>query len=81
MDELTRAREFIHATEWEGDLRRNLMNAIGAGRVLANRITELERINAELLAACREAMAAPDAFEMKSILGSVLSEVSNDPME
>ena len=46
----------------------------------SNEIAENIRLtvrNAELLAACRYAMAAPDAFAMKAILGSVLSEVSD----
>jgi len=46
----------------------------------SNEIAENIRLtvrNAELLAACRESMAAPDAFAMRSILGGVLSEVSD----
>ena len=78
MNELTRAREYIHATEWAGDLRRNLMNAIGAGRVLAKRITELERINTELLAACRMARQYPAAITTELALDAAISKAESE---
>lgn len=38
-----RAKEIVTANEWEGDLRSNMTTVIGAGRVLAKRIDELEK--------------------------------------
>lgn len=37
-----RAREIVLANEWKGDIRQNMTTIIGAGRVLAKRIDELE---------------------------------------
>lgn len=44
MNAVQRAKEIVAATEWEGDLRVNMTTVIGAGRVLAKRIEELELV-------------------------------------
>ena len=43
-DAITRATEIVHATEWSGDMRVNMTTIIGAGRVLAKRVRELESL-------------------------------------
>lgn len=39
---IQKAKDIVSATEWEGDLRVNMTNVIGAGKVLAKRVDELE---------------------------------------
>lgn len=39
-----RAKNIVRANEWEGDMRVNMTTIIGAGRVLANRVEELEEL-------------------------------------
>jgi hypothetical protein len=40
--EIQKAKDIVSASEWEGDLRVNMTTIIGAGRVLAKRVDELE---------------------------------------
>jgi len=37
------AHEVVAATDWDGDMRINMANAISAGRVLSRRVKALER--------------------------------------
>ena len=39
-----RAKNIVRANEWDGDMRVNMTTVIGAGRVLAKRVEELEAI-------------------------------------
>lgn len=39
-----RAKDIVRTNEWEGDMRVNMTTIIGAGRVLAKRVEELEAI-------------------------------------
>lgn len=42
IDALQRAIDIVRAVEWEGDLRVNMTTVIGAGRVLAKWIEDIE---------------------------------------
>ena len=43
-DPISHAMEIVNANEWSGDTRVNMTTVIGAGRVLARRVEELELI-------------------------------------
>ena len=40
---IQRAKDIVSANVWEGDMRVNMTTVIGAGRVLAKRVEELEK--------------------------------------
>ena len=63
-----RATGIVRATEWSGDMRINMTTIIGAGRVLAKRVGELEsevsRYRTALADACRRPMGVvPDSAD------------------
>jgi hypothetical protein len=37
-------KDIVRATTWEGDIRVNITTIIGAGRILAKRVDELEKV-------------------------------------
>ena len=59
---VTRSKRIVNATEWEGDLRANITTVLGAGRVLAKRVAELE---ADLPSAMMHLLAIEDVIPGK----------------
>ena len=50
-----RAIEIVNAVEWEGDMRVNMTTVVGASRVLAKRVAELEKWQSEATDAIKSA--------------------------
>jgi monomeric isocitrate dehydrogenase len=55
---IQQCKNIVRATSWEGDIRVNITTIIGAGRVLAKRVDELEEALRTINAAADEASKA-----------------------
>jgi hypothetical protein len=54
-----RAIEIVNAVEWSGDMRVNMTCVVGAGRVLAKRVNELQSFIEEVPCECHDEYGKP----------------------
>ena len=70
---VARAKDIVRADEWKGDIRVNMTTVIGAGRVLAKRLEEMEAERDELVAALK---AVNEWYDRDGSVGGLV-----DPMD
>ena len=74
---IQRAKDIVAASEWEGDMRVNMTTIIGAGRVLAKRVDELEKaihLAEKQYMGCGGRLSPSEVVDsMRSILNDALS--------